>query len=84
MFLLKSVNILNYISTFPNTNPSLHFWNNLYLVMDFYYFNVLPHSGCCYLIEIFYITEHKFHCIIVFFFCKVFVRFWYQCCTDII
>lgn len=50
MFPLKSVNILNYISTFPNANPSLHFWNNLYLVMDFYYFNVLPHSGCCYLI----------------------------------
>lgn len=36
--------------------------------MKFYYFNVLPDSGCYPLIEDFYIDMHKSHLAVVLFF----------------
>lgn len=60
MFFLKSINMIKYISTLSNTNPSLRFWNNPHLVVKFHYFNVWPDSVCRSLIEDFYIDVPRF------------------------
>lgn len=53
-FLLKSINLMNCISQFPNTKLSLLFWNNPHLILLFS-FNV-PLGSC---LLIFYSDSHK-------------------------
>ena len=48
------------------------------LIMVYYYFNVLLNSVCLYFVENFCIYVCQWYWPIIFFFCDIFVWFWYQ------
>ena len=57
---------------------SLHSWDKPQLIMVYDPFNVLLDSVCQYFVEDFYIYVHQRYWPVVFFFCDLFIWFWYQ------
>ena len=78
VFLLLFVNTVYHIDWFVYTEESLHSWDKPHLVMVYDPFDVLLNSVCYYFVEDFCIYVHRWYWPVVFFFCGIFVWFWYQ------
>ena len=59
VFVFEFVYIVNYVDGFPYIKPSLHSWDEAYLVMTDDRFDVFLDSVCEDLIEYFCINIHK-------------------------
>ena len=64
---------MDYIDGFPYIEPSLHFWDEAYLIMVNDHFDVSLDSIFVDFVEYFCINTHKWDWSEVLFFCKVFV-----------
>ena len=71
-FFLEFVYILDYFDGFPYVEPSLHTWDEAYLIMMNNRFDVFLDSVCENFIEYFCIDIHKGNCSEVLFLCWVF------------
>jgi hypothetical protein len=58
-FVFKFVHIVDYIDGFPYVEPSLHLWDEAYLIMIFNPFDVFLDSVCKDFIEYYFIDIHK-------------------------
>jgi hypothetical protein len=77
-FLLELDHIVNYIDGFPYIKPSLHPWDEAYLVMMDDCFDVFLDLVCEDSIEYFCIDIHKGNWSEFLFLCWIFVWFSYQ------
>jgi hypothetical protein len=78
VFVFEFVYIVDYVDGFPSIKPSLHPWDEAYLVMMDDNFDVFLDSVCQYFIEDFCIDIHKENWSEVLFLCWNFVWFRYQ------
>ena len=78
IFIFQLVNMLCYIDWFVYVEESLHPWNKPHLVMVYDPFNMLLGSVGKNFVEDFCICVHQWYWPVLFFFCDVFVWFWYQ------
>ena len=69
---------LYHIDWFAYIGKSLHPWNKNHLIMMYDLFNVLLGSVCYNFVEDFCIYVHQWCWPIIFFFCGIFIWFWYQ------
>jgi hypothetical protein len=74
-FPFEFVYIVNYIDGFLYTEPSLHYWDEAYLIMMNDHFDMFLDSVCENFIEYFCINIHKRTWSEVLFLCWVFVCF---------
>jgi hypothetical protein len=77
-FFFEFVYIVDYVSEFLYTEPSLHPWDEAYLIMNGDHFDVILDSVCKNFIEYFCIEIHKGNWSEVFFLFWTFVWFRYQ------
>jgi hypothetical protein len=77
-FVFESVYIADYVDGFPYIEPSLHPWDEAYLIMMDDPFDVFLDSVCENFIEHFCIAIHKGHWSDVLFLCWVFLWFMSQ------
>ena len=77
-FILQLVIRVYHIDWFAYIEESLHPWNKPNLIMVYEFFNVLLNSVCLNFVEDFLIYVYQWYWPVVFFFCVVFVWFWYQ------
>ena len=73
-----SVYVVDYVYRFAYVEPSLHPWDEAYLIMVDKLFDVLLQSVCQYFIEDFCISVNPGYWPVVFFFHCIFAKFWYQ------
>jgi hypothetical protein len=73
-FFFEFVHVVDYVKGFPYTEPSLHPWDEAYLIMVNDCFDVFLHSVCKNFIEYFGIEIHKGNWSEVLFLCWVSVR----------
>ena len=78
VFVFEFVYLIDYIDGFPYIKPSLHHWDEAYLVMIDDRFDVFLDSVCEDKIEYFCINIHKGNWSEVLYLCWVFQRFSYQ------
>jgi hypothetical protein len=78
VFVFEFVYIVDYFDRFPYIKPSLHPWDEAYLIMMDDCFDVFLDSVCENFIEYFYIYTHKRNLPEVLFLCWVFMWFRYQ------
>jgi len=76
---LRLFYIVDYIDGFPYIEPSLHTWDEAYLLMMDDCFDVFLDSVCEKFIEYFCVNIHKGNWSEVLFLCWVFVWFRYKC-----
>ena len=76
-FVFEFVYIVDYVDGFPYIKPSLHPWDEAYLLTDDR-FDVFLDSDCENFIEYFCIDIHKGNWSEILFLCSVFVWFMYQ------
>jgi hypothetical protein len=77
VFFFELVYVVGYIDRFPYIEPSLHLWDEAYLIVVNGCFDVLLDSFGKNFIEYFCISIHKGNWSEVIFLCCVFVWFWY-------
>ena len=77
-FIFQYVNMVYHIDWFAYIEESLHSCNKPNLIMVFELFDVLLNSVCYNFVEDFYTYIHQCYWPVVFFFCVVFVWFWYH------
>ena len=77
-FPLASVHIMDYVNRFLYTEPTLHPWDEAYLIVVNDYFGVFLDSVGKNFNEYFCIDIHKVNWSEVLFLCWLFVWFWYQ------
>ena len=73
VFVFEFVYIVDYVDGFPYIKPSLHSWDEVYLVKMDDHFDMFLNSVCKDFIEYFCIDIHKGNWSEVLFFCWVFV-----------
>jgi hypothetical protein len=78
IFVFEFVYIVDYVDRIPYIKPSLHPWNEAYLVMMEYHFDMFLDSVCEDFIEYFFIDIHKGNWSEVLFLCCIFVWPRYQ------
>jgi len=78
VFFFEFVYVVDYVDGFPYTEPSLHPWDEVYLIIMDDYFNVFLDSVYEKFIKYFCIDIHEGSWSEVFFLCWVFVWFRYQ------
>ena len=78
VFIFQFVNMVYHIDWFAYIEEYWHPWNKPNLVMVYELFDVLLDSVCWNFVEDFRICVHQWYWPVVFFFCIVFVWFWYQ------
>ena len=78
VFVFEFVYILDYIDGFLYIEPTLHLWDEAYLIMMDDLFDVFLNSVCKNFIEYFCIDIHKGNWSEALFLCWVFVWFRYQ------
>ena len=78
IFVFEFVYTLDYVDGFPYIEPSLHPWDETYLVRLDDCFDVFLDSVCENYIEYFYIDIHKGNWSEVLYLCWVFLFFRYQ------
>jgi hypothetical protein len=78
VFVFEFVYILDYFDAFPYIKPSLHPWNETYLVRMDDSFNVFLDSVSKYFTEYFCIDIHKGNWFEVLYLCWIFLWFRYQ------
>ena len=76
-FVFEFVYIVDYVDGFPYIKPSMHPWDEAYLVMMSDRFDVFLDSVCEDFIEYFCINIHKGNSSGVLFLCWIFVWFRY-------
>ncbi|ERE71790.1 hypothetical protein H671_6g15487 [Cricetulus griseus] len=59
--------MVDYIDGFSYVEPSLHPWDEAYLIMVDDFSDVFLDSICQYFIEYFYTNDHERHCSVVLF-----------------
>ena len=77
VFVFKLVYIVDYIDGFPYIEPSLHPWDEVYLIMMDDPFDVFLDSVCQHFIE-YFLHQYSGNWSKVLFLCWVFVWFRYQ------
>ena len=77
VFVFSFVDRVYHIDWLVYVEPSLQPWNESNLIMVYDSFYVLLDS-VCYFFEDFRIYSHQRYWPVIFFFCNVFVWFWYQ------
>ena len=78
VFLLQFVNMVYHIDWFVYIEESLHPWDKSHFIMVYDPYNVLLDSFCYYFVEDFCIYIHQWYWSVIFFFCSIFLWFWYQ------
>jgi hypothetical protein len=78
VFFFEFVYVVDYVDGFPYIEPSLHPWDETYLIMMDDHFDVFLDSVFENFIEYFCIDIHKGNWSEVLFLCWVFVSFRYQ------
>ena len=78
IFIFQFVNMVYHIYWLMYIQESLQPWNKPHLIMVYDPFNVLLDSVCCNFFEDFCIYIHQWYWPVIFFFCGIFVSFWYQ------
>ena len=78
VFVFKFVYIMDYVDGFPYIEPSLHPWDEAYLIMMNDCFDVFLDSVSENFIEYFCIDIHKRNWFEVLYFCWTFLWFRYQ------
>ena len=73
VFVFEFVYIVDYVDEFPYIEPSLHLWDEAYLIVVNDHFDVFLDSVCENFIEYFCISVHKGDWFAVLFLCWVFV-----------
>ena len=76
--IFEFVYIQDYVDGFPYYKPSLHSWNEAYLIMMDDLFDVFLNSVCENFVEYFCFYIHRANCSGVLFPCWVFVWFRYK------
>ena len=76
-FIFQFVNVVYYVDWFVDIEESLHPWDKAHLVMMYDLLNMLLNSVCENFVKDFCIYVHQWYWPVVFFFCDIFVRFWY-------
>ena len=84
VFVFEFVYIVDYVDGFLYIKPSLHLWNEIYLVRMDHCFDVFLNSVSENVIEYFCIDTHKGNWSEVLFLCWIFMWFRYQSNCDII
>ena len=84
VFVFEYVYTLDYVDGFPYIKPSLHHWNETYLVRMDDCFDVFLDSFCENFIEYFCIDIHRRNLSEVLFLCWIIVWFMYQSNCDLI
>jgi len=79
VFISEFVYIVNYVDGFWYIEPSLHLWDEAYLIMMDDHFDVFLNLVCKNLIEYFCINIHKRNWSEVLFLCGVSAWFRYKC-----
>ena len=78
VFVFGSVYVVNYVYRLAYVEPTLHPWDEAYLIVMDKLFDVLLQSVCQYFFEEFCICVHLSYWPEVFFSCCVSAGFWYQ------
>ena len=78
VFFFEFVYVVDCVDGFPYIEPSLHPWDEAYLIMMNDHFDVFLDSIDKNFIEYFCIRIHKGYCPVVLHLCWIFVLFWYQ------
>jgi hypothetical protein len=76
VFVFEFAYEVDYIDGFPYTEPSLHPWDKVSLIMVDDRLDVFLDSICENLIEYFCIDIHKGNWFEIFFICRVFEEYW--------
>ena len=77
VFIFHFVNVMHHSDWFVDIEKSLHPWDKSHL-MGYGPFNALLDLFCYYFDEDFCVYFYQWYWLVIFFFCGIFIWFWYQ------